>query len=277
MKRSGIYGLFFSVTCCIMCKVPYTQDVYIASTPANLQIRTFLGIPQNDSIDFIRWELSFSNHDSFIAKVNYGIGQPNTSGFIQGGKHLTINGSVTNKGNGHQLIADNNASLSLIKVNNNLLHVMDADGSLLAGNDGWNNMLSKKDPGAKNEKINGLRSPSPDKIKGVYAGRTPCNELVKEYTIDAPGDCIKLKWLLTLNRDKKTNQPSSFTLNYTLHRSSIVEGTWSISNDNILQLFYNGRLFVKMLAADSDVLIFVDKQNRLFNGNENFSYAINKR
>jgi hypothetical protein len=277
MKRSGLYALLFSFVCCMLCKVPYTQQTYIASTPADPQVRTFLQISQQDSIDFIRWELRFIDQDSFVAKANYGIGKPNTMGFIQGGRNATITGSVTKIDNGHKLITGNNASLSLITINENLLHVMSDDKSLLAGNDGWNYTFSNLSSAKNNQVLNVPLFTSGDRIAGVYAGRTLCTELTKEYDLKAPADCLKLKWLLTLNRDKKTNEPTSFTLNYTLHRASIIEGTWMIDNDNVLKLYNKGNEFLRLMAVDHDVLFFVDKQNRLFNGDENFSYAINRR
>ena len=281
MKRSVLYGIFFLIASCIMCKVPFTQAVYIASTPADPQIRRFLSIPQKDSIEFIRWYLTFVDQDSFAIEVNYGIGQPNTSGFMRGGKHATVNGRISKftakTRHGYTLEGINGFSLQLVTINKNLLHILAEDESLLAGNDGWNYTLTKKSPEKIAEAIHIPSFTSGNEIKGVYAGRTPCSALTQEYNIEAPRDCLKLKWLLTLNRDVKTNEPSSFSLNYTLHRSSIIDGTWKIDDNNILTLYDKGKAFLNLLAADKDVLFFIDKQNRLFKGNEDFSYAINKR
>ena len=276
MKRCGFYTILFSVACCMMCTFPHAQQLYVASTPADPQIRTFLHISHQDSIDFIRWEIRFIDQDSFIAKANFGIGKPNTSGFINGGKNATITGSVTKIDNGHQLNTGN-ASLSLVKINENLLHVMSPDKTLLAGNDGWNYTFSKQSSAKNNQSLYVSLFTSGDKIAGIYAGRTLCGELANEYNLEAPTDCLKLKWLLTLNRDEKTHEPTSFTLNYTLHRSNIIEGTRKIDKNNVLTLYNKGNAFLRLIAVDNDVLFFVDKQNRLFNGNENFSYAINKR
>ena len=265
----------------MMCKVSYTQAIYTASTPADKQVRDFLSIPQHDSIDFIRWYLTIIDPDSFAVKVNYGIGQPNTSGFINGGNHATINGRLSEI-NAHAVKAykldpENGSSLQLLTINENLLHILADDKSLLAGNDGWNYTFSKKSPEIINAKINMQPFSKGTDIAGVYAGRTPCGTLIQEYNIRAPRDCLKLKWLLTLNRDSVTKQPSSFKLNYTLHRPSIIDGSWKIDENNILTLFDKDKEFIKLFAADKDILFFVDKQNRLFNGNEHFSYAINKR
>src|SRR5689334_14067566 len=67
---------------------------YTGSTPANAAVvRTFLGIPLTDSVDFIRWKLHFNNTD-FELHCNYGIGKPNTSGFYDGGKTVGLKGKV---------------------------------------------------------------------------------------------------------------------------------------------------------------------------------------
>ena len=57
------------------------EKFYTGSTPAHAEIKNFLGIPLADSIDFIRWK--FTPHSNkYELDCEYGIGKPNTNGFI---------------------------------------------------------------------------------------------------------------------------------------------------------------------------------------------------
>ena len=67
---------------------------YTASTPADYPVRDFLGISQTDSIDFIRWKLKIVDLKEFDLSCSYGIGKPNTNGFIDE-KKLATKGTVT--------------------------------------------------------------------------------------------------------------------------------------------------------------------------------------
>src|SRR6476660_8560791 len=68
-----------------------TDRTFIGSTPAASDVRNFLQIPLADSIDFIRWKIVLSEN-SYQLNCNYGIGKPNTNGFINGGKTITLTG-----------------------------------------------------------------------------------------------------------------------------------------------------------------------------------------
>ena len=72
------------------------ENTYTGSTPANPSIRLFLGIALRDSIDFIRWQLILDDKH-YTLNCNYGIGKPNTNGFINGGKKVTLSGAVSKK------------------------------------------------------------------------------------------------------------------------------------------------------------------------------------
>lgn len=57
----------------------------VASIPGEEQIKSFLAIPLNTRVDFIRWNLSLTNtktsKQTFTLNINYGEAQPNTLGF----------------------------------------------------------------------------------------------------------------------------------------------------------------------------------------------------
>src|SRR5215203_6087473 len=103
---------------------------FIGSTPANSKVvRNFLGIPHSDSVDFIRWKIVVQD-DKFSIKCNYGIGKPNTNGFIEGGKLVELNG-VLRKQNYYYFLKSKNKTLGLLELNNSLLHLLNTDKTLL--------------------------------------------------------------------------------------------------------------------------------------------------
>src|SRR5689334_14865582 len=67
------------------------EKTFVGCTPAAPVVRSFLGISLNDSVDFIRWKLIIDD-DHYQLECNYGIGKPNTKGFINGGKKIGLNG-----------------------------------------------------------------------------------------------------------------------------------------------------------------------------------------
>ena len=70
---------------------------YTGSTPAEPIVRTFLGISQTDSIDFIRWKLSLTDK-KYSLECKYGIGKPNTNGFYDE-KKVVLSGGVKKQNN----------------------------------------------------------------------------------------------------------------------------------------------------------------------------------
>src|SRR2546423_2960593 len=101
------------------------ENIYTGSTPADPVIRLFLGIPLEDSIDFIRWHLILDDKH-YILNCNYGISKPNTNGFINGGKKISLNGTLSKQKNYYQL-KNNDKNLKIVELNMNLLHLLDKD------------------------------------------------------------------------------------------------------------------------------------------------------
>jgi len=75
------------------------ESTYIGSTPATSNVvRSFLGIPFSDSIDFIRWKITMLDN-KYSLQCNYGIGKPNTNGFISNGKWIALRGGLKKEKN----------------------------------------------------------------------------------------------------------------------------------------------------------------------------------
>ncbi len=103
MKQARLQLLFLVTTCFIMSRL-FSQvsstgnlpaaDNFVGSTPCDSLIRSLLQIPLNEKCDFIKWNVSLAknNSDTFQLTALYGESQPNTNGFIGGGKKIAVNG-----------------------------------------------------------------------------------------------------------------------------------------------------------------------------------------
>jgi len=85
-----IINLLFSIVL-LACCAGENEKTYTGSTPADAPIKSFLGIPLSDSVDFIRWKLLIRNNE-YQLQCNYGISKPNTDGFINGGEKIELKG-----------------------------------------------------------------------------------------------------------------------------------------------------------------------------------------
>src|SRR5712675_174500 len=86
----------------LVSRVQDKERTFTASTPAGPVVRSFLGIAATDSVDFIRWKLFLMDH-SYRLHCDYGIGKPNSNGFINGGKKIDLFGGAEKEKNYLQL------------------------------------------------------------------------------------------------------------------------------------------------------------------------------
>jgi hypothetical protein len=262
---------FLCLTTCATSKDSY----FTASTPASPIVRTFLGIPLSDSVDFIRWNLTL-NDLKYSIECNYGIGKPNTNGFIDGGEKLSFKGTVKFTGT-HYILQNRTQSLKLAILNDNLLHIAAADNSLLKGNGGWSYTLNNLKP-VTSGTLKLVAGTESLKDSMVYEGRTPCA---------VPGfgskECYKLKWLFVFYADAQTNLPTTYrVLTANWRKNGGRKGSWKIVSKEDGRIFYqlndeNGNLLINFLKLDNGVLIFTDTKENLLVGDLDFSYTINRR
>jgi hypothetical protein len=254
------------------------EKIYTASTPAAPVIRSFLGIPLADSIDFIRWKITFSgNH--YTLHCNYGLSKPNTNGFINGGGKIDLEGALKKEKNIYQL-RNGNKILTMAELNSDLLHLLDADNSLLIGNGGWSYAINNMSPSVSDQ-INSNVQTKQTVLKDsmAFEGRTPCGVP----GIIAPGaECYKLKWYVVFYASTGNNQPTTYRLFGTPYRKEGGrKGNWKIVTGKDGRIIYqlydeSGKAFINMLKTDGNILVFTDANGKLLVGNEDFSYTLNK-
>ena len=134
--------------------------IFVASTPCTQGTRPLPGIPVNGDCEFMKWNLTLyqdgSKKTPTIYKLNcvYGLPKQGTTGFIGGGKKVEMEGKWTiMKGTGSNPNAivyrlnDNitNKTISFLKLNDDLLHLLDRDQRLMIGSAAWSYTLNRID------------------------------------------------------------------------------------------------------------------------------------
>jgi hypothetical protein len=253
-----------------------------------------LTIPAEAKVDFIRWNLILDDENAFVLDIAYGESKPNTLDFKSAGKQ-TIKGTyliVKNQEENrfkeiYQFKSDDLPEIiSIVKINENLFHILTPQNQLMIGNGGWSYSLNRKVPINSGKIL--ISSPVPDdkSLQFVFEGRTPCQEIATEHLeMNADQSCFKIKWRLILNRDSITHEPTTCTIrNIVNNQPRDVTGRWTIikgtatNEEAIIYKVQADNLAEPILffLGDENVLFFLDKDNNPFIGNEDFSFTMNK-
>jgi hypothetical protein len=287
--------LLFCICLYISCSATNTKSeiVLIGCTPGDELVKTMLAIPSEAKIDFIRWNLILNENNSFILDINYGESQPNALGFKANGKKTTIKGtfSVSESSNYkevyHLKSADISTEILIVKLNENIFHLLSSQHQMMVGNGGWSYTLNRKEP-IPNEEISIISTITDDKsLQLVYDGRTPCQEIGNEHPeMKVTPSCFKIKWRLILNRDAVTYKPTTCTIRNIVNNQprdisgkwEIVKGTKTNPNAIIYKITVNNLSEpILLFAAEDNVLFFIDKDKKPMKGNKDFSFTLNKK
>lgn len=288
---------------------PLASLVYEASTPCNVALKTMLQIPGETKCDFVKWNLVVK-HDqktlkpsTYTLSCTYGLAKQRTRGFMDGAATLELKGKLTIERGDHanaeaivyKLTADNApVTLYFVKAGENLLHLLDPDKRLMVGSIAWSFTLNRKDPvsssSAKTSKkiISAQLLTTDSAVAGVFEGRTPCNDALRELNGIAASDCQIIKCQLILYQDVKTHQPSSFLLNTIYVGAGDTKysntGKWVISQgakDSPKAMVYEltadkPNVSLMLLKGDDNILFFLDKDDNFLVGNSYVSYTLNR-
>jgi hypothetical protein len=248
---------------------------FTASTPANMLVRNFLGIAPSDTVDFIRWKLAFQA-DSYQLYCHYGLGKAGTNGFINGGSKLALKGSWHKDGHIYTL-KNKDKILRLAELNENLIHLLNPDNSMMAGNAGWSYTLNSTNPVPDPDVYVSSGTVHINKLVN-YQGRTPCN---------IPGmkskekDCHKWKWDITLYADSQGKPGAYKLLTQTWPQDGGRTGKWHVTGNADAGIVYklddaSGNEFLRLLKVDDNILLFLGEGDELLVGNEDFSYTVSR-
>ena len=251
------------------------ERAFTGSTPADPVIRTFFNIPLTDSIDFIRWNLILRDHE-YQLNCNYGIGQNNTNGFINGGRKIELKGALRKEGN-YFILQNADKNLYIAELNEDLLHFVNNAHRLLVGNGGWSYTLCSLQP-VHTSRVNLKSNPPAWRDSMTFQGRTPCGI---PGIIPAGKICYKLKWYIALYPNATKNGPGQYKiLGTTWRQAGGRKGSWSINTLKDGRIIYQmndeqGKGFMYLLKLDDHILVFTDADGKLLVGDEDFSYTMN--
>jgi hypothetical protein len=269
---------FLLIPALVCCFAASAQRTYVGSTPAHGVVREFLQISLTDSIDFIRWNLAVGS-SGYELQCRYGLAKAGTSGFVNE-KKVAFEGEL-NKTEAHYSLLHKGKRLSMLEVNANLLHLLDQKDHLLVGNGGYSYALNSSAP-VKTAQFNIQSELSTTTAPLVFEGRTPCQEISALLGLNKGAACIKIKWYYIFYFDSVTGKPSYYLKDGMGYRKETMErGKWQIINKDgriIYQLNPDDRAYtLNLLKGDDNILYFTYPDGRLLVGNEDFSYALNRR
>jgi hypothetical protein len=278
------------------------ESVYSGTSPCEAPIRDLLGINDGDSAEIIEWNLVL-NFDStatdpskYELRATYGRTVPNQPGLAGGGKTIVRKGSCKIskgiKNDPEARVIELSGALNLQFLTANLLHILNADRSLMVGHGGWSYTLNNA---LEAEKVvpPDLAATAPDmsytiaplasgpEVFAIFEGRTPCLGIAKELKIPVHSSASKAKWRLTLYQNPQTQAPTTYKIEGTLFRPNSRQGTWSVVTQG-KQKFLKldgaaGEQTIHLKQGDENVLFFVHADFTYFIGSSDFSYTLNRK
>ena len=283
--------------------------VFEGITPCSAQTRPLPQIPEDTNCEQMIWKFTLYQDSATGAPTTYqfdaayGVPKQNTMGLEKGGTPITMDGTWgIVKGisaDPHALVyqlnpEDPQMTVSFPQVGNDILHVLNSHLQMMVGNGAWSYTINRTDnhpapriawPAAPPSASSPLVIPpmlESSSVLGVFEGRTPCNEIVFEFTGIPPHErCLKVKWQLTLYQDQKMGAPSTYLFRGT---GTVRTGTWTILNgtkNNPEAMVYQLRAddsqqITSFLSVGDDHLFLLDKELNLLVGNALFSYTLSR-
>jgi len=281
--------------------------VFAGSTPCDDSIRPFLQIPADVEAQVIQWKLTLRQEPKTLAPTGYelhcqyGITVAGQTELEKSSKTVEKEGrwKITKgiKSNPDVAVYELDGGPSFLKVDSNVLHVLNRDRSLMVGGTGWSYTLSRTEAseppvdasvaGAQPSEGSYTLPPVPTgpKVLGVFGGRSPCQGMARELKLNGMGGCVRVKWRITLYQNPETGMPTTYEVHNSLLRGAAREGNWTIVRGTASDpqaIIYRleatkteAALF--LLKGDENVLFFLDKTLKPLVGNADLSYTLNRK
>ncbi|MEP7143372.1 MAG: hypothetical protein ABI707_10900 [Ferruginibacter sp.] len=319
MKQAKLIFATTSLAVCLVTTSSFSQTgmplhatvagVFEASTPCDDISKAIFEIPPGTKCEWMKWNLTLyqdaknSAPSTYKLVCRYGLPKQGTRDFMAGaetmelkGKWAIGKGTIENPGAViYTLSVDNAAiSLSFLKPDQNLLHLLDKDHRLMKGNGAWSYTLNRIDPiPANSTGYTPQIIPQPvmaadSLIVGVFEGRTPCDNVLRELNSITATGCQIIKCHFILYQDAKTHMPSTFLLqtiyvgkgNTTYSNTGkwmLTQGTKNDPGALVYQLdFDKPQVSLALLKGDDNILFFLDKKRDFMVGNNYVSYTMNR-
>jgi hypothetical protein len=286
------------------------SEVFEGTTPCSRSTRPLPQIPEDTDCEQMIWKLvlysdaATGNPTTYKLDSAYGVPKQGTPDMVGGGTPVIMAGKWDiSKGTKtapnaivYQLNPDGpRKAVSFQKISDDILHVLNQDGTLTTGHGAWAYTLNRMDAGipSQAEQDQGsppegpTRPPMPPTaagatVVGVFEGRTPCHDIVLEITKTTPyPGCMKVKWQLTLYQDQNTDVPGTYL---SMGTQGFTQGTWAIFQGNeqhsdaiIYRLIPDhSQQPAFFLKADDNNLFLLDEELNFLVGNALFSYTLSR-
>jgi hypothetical protein len=284
---------------------------FVGSSPGGVLAREFLGgLASNAECHSISWQITLFTNQTTGLPATYKLAalyhvptaaNPNRS---QDGPKVASQGTweiIKGAASGsraavYRVNAEKpRRSISFVRINESLLHLLNEDGSLAVGNGGQSYTLNRADhaetPGDMSQvndapEISYKISPlaTGPTVFGVFEGRTPCQGIARGLRQSPHAGCIKAKWRVTLYKNPETSTPTAYKMEGSLFREGPREGSWSIvrgaktdANATVYRLdATQTQPALFLLKADNDVLFFLNQNREPMVGHADFSYTLNR-
>ena len=118
-------------------------------------------------------------------------------------------------------------------------------------------------------------------VYGVFVGRTPCREFLRELKMEGSAACAKRKMSVTLYWDPVTHQPTQYETRGMgkwsgKGRWQIVKGTPLDPAGTVFELKFSADVSLFLLKGDDNVIFILDRNKNFLPGNADFSYTMNR-
>lgn len=134
---------------------PTNLEEFVASSPCDALPRKLLGIEATAGCEFVQWNLVLNRNaqtgqpGTFTLRFTSGVSQPGTQGFQDGGTPGQLTGrwtveQLTSRRTLYRLTPNSGEPLVFLKLDDRLLHLLDADGKLMIGHAAWSYTLNRK-------------------------------------------------------------------------------------------------------------------------------------
>jgi hypothetical protein len=143
---NAIAYIFIGLICLSPVLSPDRQ--FVGSTPCFNDLKDQLNVSASEGCEFIKWKLTMGATGTWSAEVNYGISQPNTNGFKQGGVVKKMTGQYWFDENTkvYKLASnDLKTPVFLRSMSHKVIHFCDEKNQLLVGDDGYGYALNLKE------------------------------------------------------------------------------------------------------------------------------------
>lgn len=267
-----------------------------ATTPCDEVSKSLLNIPAADKAVMMKWVLTLLTPTSYKLIYTYGMDKAGTRGFSDGAitKEQTGKWTKSNYRNTeiYTLTAGTAPSLSFLKLNENVLHLLDANKNLMVGNGAWSYTLNRINPitlssnEAASQKVE--ETVGTDSI--VFDGRMPCYAPLLALSGKTTAGCTLVKCRIILFSHNNSQVPSSLKL-YSIHVGTggtryLTTGKWIIArgtktdpSSTLYELQFNSeqkQQNLVLLKGDDNVLFLLDSQMNCMAGNDYCSFTLNR-